>query len=163
MDSAHVHISEEIKNLNLSNNKRLLFMPPGLTSVLQPLNVSINKLFKDGIRNKFAEYLIKNKDIPNKVNREDIIKWIADVWYSDKIISKISIINTFKACDILNNIHKNNDIFDTTLIRAKALMNKKESNEIIDEGKEIDINDPSEELLENISLNNDCPNEDFDC
>ena len=87
MDSSHVHISEEIKNLNLSNNKRLLFMPPGLTSVLQPLNVSINKLFKDGIRNKYAEYLIKNKDISNKVKREDIINWIADVWYSDKIIS----------------------------------------------------------------------------
>ena len=79
MDSAPVHISEEIKNLYLSNNKRLLFIPPGLTSVLQPLDLSINKLFKEGIRNKYAEYLIKNKDMSNKVNREDIIKWIADV------------------------------------------------------------------------------------
>ena len=42
-------------------------------------------------------------------------------------------------------------------------MNNKESNEIIDEGEEKDINDPSEELLENISLNNDCLNEVFDC
>ena len=100
--------------------------------------------------------------MPNKVNREDIIKWISDVWYSDKIISKISIINTFKACGISNNIHKNDDNFDTTLIRAKALMNNKESNEIIDEGEEIDINDPSEELLENISLNNEYLNEDLD-
>ena len=54
MDSDPVHISEEIKNLYLSNNKRLLFIPPGLTSVLQPLNVLINKLFKDGIRNKYS-------------------------------------------------------------------------------------------------------------
>ena len=87
---------------------------------------------------------------------------IEDVWYSDKIITKINIINTFKACGISNNIHKNDDNFDTTLIRAKALMKNKESNEIIDEGEEIDINDPSEEILENISLNNDCLNEDFD-
>ena len=79
MDSDPVHISEEIKNLYLSNNKRLLFIQPGLTSVFQPLDVSINKLFKEGIRNKYAEYLIKNKDMSNKVNREDIIKWIADV------------------------------------------------------------------------------------
>ena len=92
MYSAPVHVSEEIKNLYLSNNKRLLFIPPGLTSVLHPLDVSINKLFKEGIRNKYAEHLIKNKDKSNKVNREDIIKWIADIWYSDKIISKISII-----------------------------------------------------------------------
>ena len=99
----------------------------------------------------------------NKVNREDIIKWIADVWYSDKIISKISIINTFEACGISNSIHKNEDNLDTSLIRAKPLMNNKESNEIIDEGEEISINDPSEELLENIILNNDCLNEDFDC
>ena len=88
----------------------------------------------------------------NKVNREDIIKQIEDVWYSDKIITKISIINTFKGCNISNNINKNDDNFDTTLIRAKALMNNKDSNEIIDEGEEIDINDPSEELLENIIL-----------
>ena len=63
MDSDPVHISEEIKNLYLSNNKRLLFIPPDLTSVLQPLDVLINILFKDGIRNKYAEYLIKNKDM----------------------------------------------------------------------------------------------------
>ena len=109
MDSAPVHISEEIKNLYLSNNKRLLFIPSGLTSVLQPLDVSINKLFKEEVRNKYAEYLIKNKDMSNKVNREDIIKWIADVWYSDKIISKLSIINTFKGCGISNNINKKDD------------------------------------------------------
>ena len=54
MDSAPVHISEEIKNLYLSNNKRLLFIPPDLTSVLQPLDVLINKLFKDGIKNKYS-------------------------------------------------------------------------------------------------------------
>ena len=54
MDSDPVHISEEIKNLYLSNNKRLLFIPPDLTTVLQPLNVLINKLFKDGIRNKYS-------------------------------------------------------------------------------------------------------------
>ena len=88
----------------------------------------------------------------NKVNREDIIKQIEDVWYSDKIITKICIINTFTGCNISNNIHKNDDNFDTTLIRAKAIMNNKDSNEIIDEGEEIDINDPSEELLENIIL-----------
>ena len=60
---------------------------------------------------------------------------------------------------ISNNIHKNDDNFDTTFI--KALMNNKESNEIIDEDEEIHINVPSEELLENISLNNNCLNEVF--
>ena len=62
---------------------------------------------------------------------------------------------------ISNNIHKNDDNFDTTLI--KALMNNKESNEIIDEDEEIPLNVPSEELLGNISLNNDCLNQVFDC
>ena len=162
MDSAPVHISEEIKILYLSNKKRLLFIPPGLTNVLQPLDVTINNLFKEGIRNRYGEYIIKNKDMHNKVNREDIIKWITDVWYSDKIISNISIINTFKACGISNNINKNNDYLDTTLIRVKTLMSNKGNNEIIDEGEEIDINDPSDELLENISLNNDGLNEDFE-
>ena len=40
-------------------------------------------------------------------------------------------------------------------------MYNKESNEIIDEGEEMDINEPSDELFEKISLNNDSLNEDF--
>ena len=61
----------------------------------------------------------------------------------------------------MNNINKRENYLDTTLIRDKALMNNKESNEIIDEGEEMDINEPSDELLEKISLNNDSLNEDF--
>ena len=41
--------------------------------------MTINKLFKKGIRNRYGEYLIKNKNMSYKVNREDIIKWISDV------------------------------------------------------------------------------------
>ena len=61
----------------------------------------------------------------------------------------------------MNNINKRENYLDTTLIRDKALMNNKESNEIIDEGEEMDINEPSDELFEKISLNNDSLNEDF--
>ena len=61
----------------------------------------------------------------------------------------------------MNNINKRENYLDNTLIRDKALMNNKESNEIIDEGEEMDINEPSDELLEKISLNNDSLNEDF--
>ena len=60
----------------------------------------------------------------NIVNREDIIKWISNLGYSDKMDTKISIINTFKACSISNNIHKNDYNFDTTLIRANEQYRK---------------------------------------
>ena len=51
--------------------KKLVFILAELTSILQPLDVSCNNLFKLGIINEYINFTIKNKS--NKKINKDLI------------------------------------------------------------------------------------------
>ena len=51
MDKASSHISKESINFLVENNITYNLIPSGLTPILQPLDISINKVFKDSIKN----------------------------------------------------------------------------------------------------------------
>jgi hypothetical protein len=63
MDKASMHkMPSVIKNIEL-NDTEFKFIPSGMTRILQPLDVAINKAFKDLIRKKYVEYSISiNRD-----------------------------------------------------------------------------------------------------
>ena len=70
MGDASMHKILEIKrSVELSETKKM--MSGGLTRYRQPLDVSINKRFKEEIRRKCNEYCIENTDL--KVSRKQII------------------------------------------------------------------------------------------
>ena len=48
-DSFEAHITDTVKASFKYENTELAVIPGGLTSLLQPLNVSLNKPFKDGV------------------------------------------------------------------------------------------------------------------
>ncbi|GES99044.1 pogo transposable element with KRAB domain [Rhizophagus clarus] len=50
-DSFKGHLEESVKNKFRENNFDLVVIPGGLTSICQPLDVSINKPFKDNLQN----------------------------------------------------------------------------------------------------------------
>ena len=48
-DSFEAHVTVTVKASFKHENTKLAVIPGGLTSLLQPLDVSLNKLFKDGV------------------------------------------------------------------------------------------------------------------
>ena len=59
-DQFQAHMTEKVKeNLKALKNTQAM-IPGGLTSVLQPLDVVINKSFKDRSRQKWVEWLLSD-------------------------------------------------------------------------------------------------------
>ena len=52
-DSFRGHLEESVKNKFSENNIDLAVIPGGLTSICQPLDVAINKPFKDNLRKEW--------------------------------------------------------------------------------------------------------------
>jgi hypothetical protein len=54
-DSFQGHLEESVKDNLKQHNFHLAIIPAGLTSICQPLDVSINKPFKDNMRKEWHE------------------------------------------------------------------------------------------------------------
>lgn len=89
VDQCKVHLKESIKKYLKQNNINYFFIPSGCTGLLQPLDVCINKPFKDAIRNQFSEWFkVYGSTQENKTNNgylrppsfENVSKWVLTAW-----------------------------------------------------------------------------------
>ena len=60
LDEAPCHQTEKVFNALKESGIFPLFIPAGTTSILQPLDVSINRPFKDKLRNQYATWMQKH-------------------------------------------------------------------------------------------------------
>lgn len=83
-DKASSHLNSQITEMFKKNKCFFRVIPPGLTSYCQPLDLCINKPFKDAIKAKYREFCIKWQNT-KKPNAENLIQWVSDIWWSDTI------------------------------------------------------------------------------
>jgi hypothetical protein len=114
-DSFRGHLEESVKKKFKDNGYNLAVIPGGLTSLCQPLDVAINKPFKDNLRKAWHIWMAgggAGQTVRGNLRRakfSDVCKWVKQSW---KQISDEIIINSFKNCHISDTLD-NLDISDT--------------------------------------------------
>lgn len=113
-DQFRSHTTDSIKNLLQEMNTEIAVIPGGLTSQLQPLDVSINKPFKDLMRVEWNKWMTKpNHDmtVTGRMKRPTITEvctWVKNSWEK---IKQETIVKSFKKCGISNAMDGTEDDF----------------------------------------------------
>lgn len=112
LDAFRGHTTDSVKNRLQQHNCDLVVIPGGMTSVLQPLDVSINKPFKQYAREEYEKWL-ETPNLPRtpagkikKVPPSTVAAWISTAW---KRISEETIRKSFKKCCITNALDGSED------------------------------------------------------
>jgi hypothetical protein len=104
-DMFRAHCCDSVKEKLKECNTRQAVIPGGCTSILQPLDVSINKPFKTYIRKLWNSWMVTGEKEFTKggaLKRPGlrlVVEWVKEAWES---ISEEIIIKSFKKCGISN-------------------------------------------------------------
>ena len=104
-DMFRAHLCDSVKRKLSRKNCRQAVIPGGCTSVLQPLDVCLNKPFKTNMRKRWNEWMINgDKEFTPSGNMKRpsiplILSWIRDAWHD---IPSQMIVKSFKKCCISN-------------------------------------------------------------
>ena len=117
-DMFSAHKTDDVKKLAKKINTSLAVIPGGLTSVLQPLDVSLNKPFKDKLRTMWSDWMISGTGESTKSGNlkkpgiDLVAQWVKVAW--DTIPPEM-IKKSFQKCCISNALDGTEDefIFDS--------------------------------------------------
>lgn len=112
LDSFRGHLVDRVRNELKELRTDLAVIPGGLTSILQPLDVSLNKPFKDNVRRLYTTWMAggQHQLTPGgKIKRppvEMLCAWIVEAWQaiSDEVVRK-----SFKKTGISNALDASED------------------------------------------------------
>ena len=111
-DSFEAHVTDRVKRALERENTNLAVIPSDLTSILKPLDVCLNKPFKDGVRKRWMEWMaigiqeFTATGRQKKPSEELICSWIADAW---REIPTDMIESSFLKCGITNRLDGSED------------------------------------------------------
>jgi len=112
-DSFRGHLVESVKKKFRENGFDLAVIPGGLTSICQPLDVAINKPFKDNFRKEWHLWMANGgagETAAGNLRRarlSEVCGWVKRSW--DNISDEV-IIKSFKKCGISNSLNELEDI-----------------------------------------------------
>ena len=96
MGECTVHLMSSCLDAIQDYGTEVDFVAQGYTSKVQVLDVGINKLFKDYVKQSYKEFMVENNG--RKLTCLDAAKWIASAW--EKIKTE-SICHTWESIGIL--------------------------------------------------------------
>lgn len=80
LDRATSHITNNIITQYNNDSKFMSFIPSGLTRYVQPLDLVVNKPFKEGIKKLYVEHCLESETEFMKISRNKIIDMVTKVW-----------------------------------------------------------------------------------
>ena len=118
-DAFEAHVTDPVKAAFKRENTDLAVIPGGLTSLLQLLDVSLNKPFKDRVRKKWMQWMADGiheftaTGRQKKPSEELICSWISEAWND---IPAEMIAATFLKCGITNSLDGSEDdvVYEST-------------------------------------------------
>jgi hypothetical protein len=141
-DSFRGHLEESVKGKFNESNIDLAVIPGGLTNICQPLDVAINKPFKDNLRKEWhiwmsnggAGYTAAGNLRHARIS--DVCEWVKRAWEN---ISNNIVIYSFKKCGISNALDGSEDdaIYEEIDEFLKEIENENEEEEF----EIVDVND----------------------
>lgn len=87
LDSFRGHITERVKRAVANADCQLAIIPGGLTPVLQPLDVALNKPFKDRVAALYKDWMDQDDKPQTPTGRvrraplSTVAQWVSDAWY----------------------------------------------------------------------------------
>ena len=165
-DMASSHISKFSIDVLKKHDINFVTIPAGMTPISQPLDIAVNKTFKEHIKLLFEkERLFYDNILPKmKLNtaRINLLNYINIVWNIEECITNSIIINGFKKAGIIGNIYLSKDeekiregyIYDLGLNNNLEIVDDlaEEYNLEMNEN-ELSLEEASDELLDNEKQN----------
>ena len=111
-DSFRAHLCQNVKRVLRDSKTDVAVIPGGMTSILQPLDVGMNKPFTDHLRRRWNKWMLdaKHSFTPaGRIRKPDlqlICKWILESW---EAISPATVRRSFLKCCITNAIDGTDD------------------------------------------------------
>uniref|UniRef100_A0AAR2J5P4 HTH CENPB-type domain-containing protein n=1 Tax=Pygocentrus nattereri TaxID=42514 RepID=A0AAR2J5P4_PYGNA len=107
MDSMRAHITPQFKNKLKVFNTIPAIIPGGLTKILQPLDISVNRSFKAVLRHLWEQWMLDGEHSFTATGRmrhatfSEVIEWISKAWAS---VKTESILLGFRKAGIIANV-----------------------------------------------------------
>ena len=114
MDMHRAQQTDDVKTLLAKHKTSVVTIPAGCTSRIQPLDVSLNKPFKSGIRLQVEQHMHANLKqyteggINASARRVLMTKWIANAWH-EVCNKKEMVIRSFVKCGLSVNLDGSED------------------------------------------------------
>ena len=104
-DSFRAHLVDPVKQALRQTNTDIAVIPGGLTSILQPLDVCLNKPFKDRLRERWTTWMVEGQKSLTPTGNvraaslATVSSWVLEAWRG---LPEEMVARSFKKCGISN-------------------------------------------------------------